>query len=137
MGDSLLPESDREWLANLIRTENAKLDRKIGELGDKVQKLEDRQRRSEDALRDSTVTDLDHERRIADAHLRLERLGASAGAAAGKESAEATAKKWGAIYAAIGIIYTVVNSLFGAQKHEPVIPPKEEIHAPSSQEQTH
>lgn len=129
--DSLLPESDREWLATLIRTENEKLQGKIDILGEKVDRLEERQQRQDSALRDSSAIDLDHERRIADTQLRLERLSANAGAAAGKESAEATAKKWGAIYAAIGVIYSIVHSLIGAQKSEPATPPREEIHAPA------
>jgi hypothetical protein len=120
MTDSILPESDREWLANLIRNENAKLDKKIDGLGVKVDKLEERQSEQERALRDSTITDLDHERRIADAHLALERMGATAGAIAGKAVAESSAKKWGALYALIAAIHTVVN-LLGGQPGFPVV----------------
>lgn len=130
MTDSLLPPSDREWLVDLIRRENEKIHTKISELALQVKKLDDRQR-------DSAETDLDHERRIADAQLRLERISATSGAEAGKESAEATSKKWGVIYALIALATTITNTLIGA-KHEPVIPPvKEEIRTHAGKDQIH
>lgn len=133
--DSVLPPGDREWLAGLIKSQGDKTDRALTDLAVRVDgvatrldRLEERQADHERSLRDSKVTDLDHERRIADAHERI----ASIGAAAGKESAEGVAKKYGAILTlVITAIVTVAQVVQAFRTGAPIPNPPAAVVTPA------
>lgn len=135
MTDSIFPEADREWLAGLIRTENAKLDKKIDALGVRLEALEERQDETERAAlktsRDSSVADLEQQREIAELWKKMsESAGGAAGALAGKESADSTSKKWTAISAGISLLSLIISTLL-ARMSEPATPPERK--APATQ----
>lgn len=119
---SLLPDSDREWLARLIRTEIGRVERALAELQEQVSELDRRQLHD---ARNSAATNLEQQRELAALWQRVgARAGAEAGATAGHDAATAAGRKWGAVMAGIALLTTLVNAALG-RAPDPPPPPSE------------